>query len=235
MSAADPALLELKNTILRDPRIILEDRAVIQALIEANGAQGRNVVDLRGVLVDRLEDRLDRLEDTHRDVIAAAYENLAGTNQIHRAVLAILEPLTFNDFIAAYATELPSILSVETVRLCLEGKDTRAGEPLGPSGEFNQSVVGMPLNGVATYFGTNFAASGQKVMLREAPRTSTIVYGREDIGSEALIRLDFGPGTTAGLLAIGALDEKRFNPQQGIDLLAFLGEVFEKSMRRWLA
>jgi len=92
MSSADAALLEVKNTILRDPRIILEDRVVIQALIEANGAQGRNVVDLRGVLVDRLEDRLDRLEDTHRDVIAAAYENLAGTNQIHRAVLTILEP-----------------------------------------------------------------------------------------------------------------------------------------------
>jgi len=164
MSVADPALLEIKNTILRDPRIILEDRAVIQALIEANGAQGRNVVDLRGVLVD-----------------------------------------------------------------------TRAGAPLGPVGDLNQSVIGLPLNGAATYFGTNFAATGQRVMLREAPRTSTIIYGREDIGSEALIRLDFGPGTTPGLLAIGALDEKRFNPQQGIDLLAFLGEVFEKSMRRWLA
>lgn len=235
MSAADPALLEIKNTILRDPRIILEDRAVIQALIEANGAQGRNVVDLRGVLVDRLEDRLDRLEDTHRDVIAAAYENLAGTNQIHRAVLSILEPTTFNGFIEAYAAELPGILSIETVVLCLEGKDTRAGAPLGPVGELNQSVIGLPLNGAATYFGTNFAATGQRVMLREAPRTSTIIYGREDIGSEALIRLDFGPGTTPGLLAIGALDEKRFNPQQGIDLLAFLGEVFEKSMRRWLA
>ena len=54
MSASDPALLALKNTILRDPRIILEDRAVIQALIEANGAQGRNVVDLRGNVNSRL-------------------------------------------------------------------------------------------------------------------------------------------------------------------------------------
>jgi len=173
MSVADPALLEIKNTILRDPRIILEDRAVIQALIEANGAQGRN----------------------HRDVIAAAYENLAGTNQIHRAALSILEPTTFNGFIEAYATELPGILSIETVTLCLEGKDTRAGAPLGPVGDLNQSVIGLPLNGAATYFGTNFAATGQRVMLREAPRTSTIIYGREDIGSEALIRLDFGPLT----------------------------------------
>ncbi len=235
MSSADPALLAIKNTIMRDPRIILEDRAVIQALIEANGAQGRNVVDLRGVLVDRLEDRLDRLEDTHRDVIAAAYENLAGTNQIHRAALTILDPLEFNGFIEAFATRLPDILSVEIVKLCLEGKATRAGAPLGPNGALHEAVIGLPLNGAATYFGTNFAASGQKIMLRNAPRTSGIIYGREDIGSEALIRLDFGPGTTPGLLAIGSLDTDRFNAQQGIDLLAFFGEVFEKAMRRWLA
>jgi len=121
------------------------------------------------------------------------------------------------------------------LKLCLEGKSTRAGAPLGPNGALHESVIGLPLNGAATYFGTNFAASGQKIMLRSTPRTSGIIYGREDIGSEALIRLDFGPGTTPGLLAIGALDPERFNPQQGIDLLAFLGEVFEKSMRRWLA
>ena len=64
----------------------------MRALLAADrSALGRNVVDLRGVLVDRLEERLDRLEDTHREVLAAAYENVAGTNQVHRACLALLE------------------------------------------------------------------------------------------------------------------------------------------------
>ncbi len=53
---------------------------------------GHNVVDLRGIAMERLEERLDRLEDTHRSVIAAAYDNLAGTNSIHRAVLRLLRP-----------------------------------------------------------------------------------------------------------------------------------------------
>jgi len=34
---------------------------------------------------------------------------------------------------------------------------------------------------------------------------------------------------------LGAEDPQRFGPQQGTDLLAFLGGVFEREMRRWLS
>lgn len=67
---------DIRAEILADPDLVLEDREVMQALIEAEGKPGggRKVVDLRGALVTRLEARLDRLETTHRSVIAAAYE-----------------------------------------------------------------------------------------------------------------------------------------------------------------
>src|SRR6056297_1911071 len=60
---------------------------------------GKNIVDLRGIAMERLEARLDRLEDTHRNVIAAAYENLAGTNQFHRAVLRLMDAGRFEGFL----------------------------------------------------------------------------------------------------------------------------------------
>ena len=64
------------------------DRDVMRALITANDRQmGGNIVDMRGIAMERLENRLDRLEDTHRSVIAAAYENLSGTNQVHRQLI----------------------------------------------------------------------------------------------------------------------------------------------------
>ncbi len=86
----------LRNIILARPERLLEDRDVMNALVAANErAMGANVVDLRGIAMQRLETRLDRLEDTHRSVIAAAYENLAGTNQVHRAILQLLEPQSF--------------------------------------------------------------------------------------------------------------------------------------------
>ena len=49
-----------------------------------------------------------------------------------------------------------------------------------------------------------------------------------------MIRIDLGDGH-AGLLAFGANDPLRFHPDQGTDLLAFLGGVLERSLRRWLA
>ena len=71
----------LRERIIAQPDVILEDQDLMRALIAANErAMGGNIVDLRGIAMERLEARLDRLEDTHRSVIAAAYENLAGTN-----------------------------------------------------------------------------------------------------------------------------------------------------------
>ena len=77
------------------------------------------------MLVDRLEERLDRLEDTHREVLAAAYENVAGTNQVHRACLALLEPADFADFLRVLTREVAPILGVEVIRLGLEGEAAR--------------------------------------------------------------------------------------------------------------
>ena len=64
---------DLRATIIARPTVILDDKDVMHALIAANEkAMGSNIVDLRGIAMERLERRLDRLEDTHRSVIAAA-------------------------------------------------------------------------------------------------------------------------------------------------------------------
>ncbi|MEO1796907.1 MAG: DUF484 domain-containing protein, partial [Pseudomonadota bacterium] len=76
--------MALRDEILARPDVLLEDKAVMRALVAAHDkTMGGNIVDLRGIAMERLEHRLDRLEETHRTVIAAAYENLAGTNQVH--------------------------------------------------------------------------------------------------------------------------------------------------------
>ena len=57
----------LREAIISAPDVILDDSDVMQALIAANEkAMGGNIVDLRGIAMERLETRLDRLEDTHR-------------------------------------------------------------------------------------------------------------------------------------------------------------------------
>ena len=111
----------LREAIILQPNVILDDKDLMQALIAANEqAMGGNIVDLRGVAMDRLESRLDRLENTHRSVIAAAYENLAGTNQVHRAILRMLDPMEFEAFLRDLNGAVSEILRVDATKLVLE-------------------------------------------------------------------------------------------------------------------
>ena len=115
---------DLRAKIIANPDVLLEDPDVMRALVGANDeAQGGNVVDLRAVAMERLEARLDRLEETHRTVIAAAYANLAGTNQVHRAILRMMEPATFPQFLHDLHGEVADILRVDAMRLVVESDD----------------------------------------------------------------------------------------------------------------
>lgn len=232
-------LEELRDKIISEPDVILDDRDIMHALISANEkALGGNIVDLRGIAMERLESRLDRLEDTHRSVIAAAYENLAGTNQVHRAILAMLDPTDFEGFLRGLAGEVASILRVDAVKLVLESVVAGQGE-----GEVAVQKLGDVLTVVEPGYIDHYISHGREgapirpVTLRQTRPEGDALYGDEAdwINSEALLKLNFGEGRLPGLLALGAEDPHQFRPSQGTDLLGFFGGVFERQMRRWLS
>lgn len=226
---------ELREKILSDPEMVLDDRDVMKALIAANEKQlGNNIVDLRGIAMERLESRLDRLEDTHRSVIAAAYENLAGTNQIHRAVLTLLDSYEFEDFLKILGTEIAETLRVDRIKLVLE--------TLQDDGKESVAQMGRVLAVVPPGFIDEYLTSGRKiparqVTLRQVAEANEEIYGDAAgwIHSEALLKLDFGAGRLPGMLVMGAEDPHQFKPNHGTDLLTFFAGVFERVMRRWLA
>ncbi len=222
---------EIRMRILQEPDVILEDPDVMRALITANDrAVGGNVVDLRGVAMDRLEARLQRLEETHRSVIAAAYENLAGMTQVHRAILALLEPLTFEGFLSCLENEVPQILRVGRVKLVLESHE--AEDPA-------LEQVGGVLTVVRPGFVSDYMSQGRglaRVVLRRADGNAKLIFGDDAswVQSEACLYLEFGEGRLPGMLAFAADNPAQFNAGQGTDLLDFMGGVFERAMCRWL-
>ena len=223
----------LREALLTRPDVILDDKELMSALVAANErTMGSNIVDLRGIAMERLERRLDRLEDTHRSVIAAAYENLAGTNQVHRAILRLLDPLSFSGFLNDLAGEVSEILRVDSVRLVLESQQEAdvAVQKLA-------HVLSVEKPGFADRYIAEGRSAQRQVTLRQLQSGDPAIYGDKAtwIRSEACLKLDFGPGRLPGLLILGAEDPHQFSPQQGTDLLSFFAGVFERAMRRWLA
>lgn len=228
----------IRQTILADPALVLDDKDLVRALLGAEQTyEGRNIVDLRGVLIDRLEGQLGQLEHTHRDVVAAAYENLAGTNQIHRAVLAVVSASDFGEFVSAIADEIPRIMTLDAVRLCFEGDDVIAGQPMGPDGAHRDVIVGLPRDGAAAYCSGVSGEGAKPIILRPVTRAGALIFRDQDkpIQSEAILKLDLGEGKLPGLLVLGSCDPKRFRRDQGTDLLAFFAAVFSVVMQKWLS
>ena len=226
---------ELRETILTRPDVILEDQDLMRALIAANErAMGGNIVDLRGIAMDRLEARLDRLEDTHRSVIAAAYENLAGTNQVHRAILRMLDPVEFESFLKDLGGDVAEILRVDVVKLVLESVQNDEDPAIKRLG----SVLSVAAPGfIDQYLIGDRDVPARQVTLRQIERGDRDIFGDKAdwARAEACLRRDLGPGRLPGLLVMGAEDPHQFTPQQGTDLLTFFTGVFERQMRRWLS
>ncbi len=225
----------LREAIISAPDVILDDSDVMQALIAANEkAMGGNIVDLRGIAMERLETRLDRLEDTHRSVIAAAYENLAGTNQIHRAILQMLDPVEFETFLRNLGGEVADILRVDAVKLVLESTQNDNDPAVQRLGDV--LTVAEP-GFIDDYLSQGRGGLVRQVTLRAIQDGADALYGTKAgwIRSEACLKLDFGAGRLPGLLVMGAEDPHMFGPQQGTDLLTFFTGVLERTMRRWLS
>ncbi|MBE9476038.1 MAG: DUF484 family protein, partial [Proteobacteria bacterium] len=197
-----------------------------------------NVIDLRSIAMDRMEDRLNKLEDTHRTVVAAAYDNVSSMNQIHRVILAILEPKDFNGFLHYVEHDLAPTLGIEAACLCLETQAVTAGQGPSLSKEFGTGVTFMAIGEVNDYITRGRNMNSRPVTMRSVkPGKDASLFNDtpEPILSEALLKLDLGNGNLPGMLVLGSKNADQFAPGQGSDLLLFLGGIFSRIMCRWLA
>lgn len=230
LSADDRDLI--RSLIIADPALVLEDDQVMQRLVGETQGE-RKVVDLRDRLVERLERRLEKLVMTHRSVIAAAYENVAGTNQMHRAVLALIEPPDLIPFLQRLTGDVPAMLGIEEARLCLEADVTETGPAAGFGPGLEGRVIALPEGTVQAYL-TLSGDLDKAVVLRSAGEEAELIFGEANpVQSEACMRLDIAGAT--GMFVFGSSDPRKFDASYGTDLLNFFAGVVERLLLRHLS
>lgn len=220
-----------RDAIIANPEFVFEDAEIMRALLEPSRPTSRKIVDLRSALVERLERRLTRLVEAHRDVIDAAWDNLSGMEQAHQAVLAMIEAESLDEVGFVVATRIPELFEADSARLCFEGATDRDSDCVTDSPE----IAHLPPGFVSARVSARPRVEGSVAFAPVEPGDRAIFGPDVDkLGSVALVALDFGPGWPSGLLALGAVDSTRFGANQNAELLRFVGQAAERLLRRHL-
>jgi len=228
---------DIRTRILQDPEALLNDREVMRALVSASDAdQAANIIDLKTVVLRRLEGRLDEMEGQNNTIISAAYDNISTTSNVHRAILNALEPMTFTDFLSFLRTTWAHSLNIDVARVCLEAPSVSLEDMPALQAEFGPGVVFLQKDEIDYYITLGKDQEPRPITLRQIRKGVTKIHGTfaPEVRSEALMKLDLGVGNRPGLLLLASKNSEQFAPNMGTDLLMFYGSVFEKIMQRWL-
>ena len=227
-----------RDRVLADPELILEDRDLMRALTAANDRQmGVNLIDMRGIAMERLENRLDNLENTHRSVIAVAHDNLVGTNQVHRAALSVLAQPDLASFLNVIDTEIARTLQVDHIQVVIERATSNrsAAIDLHP----NTPMKGAAPRTMNAYLAKDRRTAPQMPILRQAlgnkNKSQARIFGKlwDNIRSESILSLNLAPPRHPRAL-LGSTNPRQFRPGDGTELLVFFANVCALSLQRWL-
>ncbi len=227
---------KLREEILAKANEILNDETLLRALIGASDKNlGSKIVDLRSVAMQKMDGELKKLKRSNQQVIATAYENLVGMKQVHQVVLKSLEQNNFDEFITNLDTEACNILRVDCIKIGLETHSS-----LQNTDKYELKLSKLldlyPINFVDTYISQGKNNSPDDVVLRPTPKGSEQLYGKlsKTLKSEGCIKLTIGNKKIVGILALASKERKKFTTEQGVDLLKFMGSVFERRISHWL-
>ncbi len=224
--ARKPAIDETQvATYLRRHPDFLERHPELFGLLTAPsrglGEGTTNVVDMQRAMLDRLRREIAHLHAQRGELLATTRTNLQTQTRIHAAVLALLSAPSFDYLIETVSTDLAVLLDVDIVAIGAEA-DTM--------GESEIPIVRLVPDGLVD----ELLGEENDVLLRDNIRGDERLYGggAELVHSEALLRLEIGPG--ASLLAFGSRERDAFRSGQGTELIAFLARILEHSLRAWL-
>ena len=198
---------------------------LLEVLAAPARAHGDGVLDLQSFMVERLRNEVAGMREARDALVRSGRSNLAAQSRVHEAVLALLATKSFEHLIETVTTDLPVLLNLDAVGLCVE----QSGRNLPP----------VRLGGLCQLEPDSVEAmvgSGRKVLLRGDIDGDPAIFGAAAglVASEALIRLRPSPATPTAMLALGARKPEQFHPGQGTELLVFLGDVLERCVRTWL-
>lgn len=205
------------------PNFLNDHPEVMDVLTPPKRSAGDGVIDMQHFMLERLRGEVGRLRSYHSELISTSRTNQSVQTRVHAAVVAIIAANSFERLIQLVTRELAGLLDVDVVTLCIETSGgpspTTPGVQLLVPGSIDQ-LLGV----------------GQTARLRANVAGDPAIFGAfaPQVHSEALVRIKPSAGAPDGVIAFGSHDPNGFTEEHSTELLFFLAQVLEHTIRAWL-
>ena len=176
------------------------------------------VVDLRHRILEGLRRSLERQKAREREILLAAEDRARTVARTQDAVLLILKQTSLNALAQRIASQFPVLFSTTAAALIVEG---------GLEGGHGD-LIALQADAMDTLI-----RPGEAFRLGGATETDRGMLGDRFSLTESLAVIRLGTRRGRFLLALGSSTADGFAPDQGTDLLDFLGSVLEVAIDRW--
>jgi uncharacterized protein YigA (DUF484 family) len=209
----------LPSILADNPELVAE--TLLAALPEK--ASDGNVADFQAHALRHLRKELHELKSGAQELLQNARTNLSIQTRTHEAALAALAAPSFDALVRVLSDELPLLLDVDMVMLCIEqGLPKRAAiyvQELTP-GAVDRLIGSQAFSRLRPNIDAEPALYGSAVGI---------------VASDALVRIPLSAPLPPALLALGSRRAGTFHPGQGTDLLVFLAAVIGRCLDRWIS
>jgi uncharacterized protein YigA (DUF484 family) len=192
----------------------------------AKEAAGENVVNFQHLIVQKLRNEKQRVEDRQRLLIDSARSNMTVQARVHASIIRLVEARNLEELVDIINNELALMLEVDVISLLIEA-------------ETGGDMRHVPSHGIRTVdprFIDNHIGADRDSMLEANVAGDPRLFGPAArlVKSQALMRLNIAQNVPDGLLAFGSRDPLLFADGQGTELVGFLTDVVERLVRRMM-
>jgi hypothetical protein len=206
----------------RHPRVLLNNPDLLAAISPERTFETESVVvDMQRFVVERLRRQVDDLRHSSDRLLSTTRSNMSLIERTLESGLALLYARDFAELAQILHDELPLHLGVDAVTIAFETDTVPA--------DGGNVIRALPEGAIAQIMGDKPSA------IRCEVQGEAALYGASAglVRSDALIRLDVGEGLPIGVFAVGCRAPGYFSPDQGTELIAFLGHVTRYAVGRW--
>jgi uncharacterized protein YigA (DUF484 family) len=220
-----PSVAAVSAFLNANPDFFVKHPDLLAAMTAPGAPRDGNVLDLQHFKLQRAQAESHELQASQQYLIDTARANQTINTQVHMAALAIMNADSFEAMIQTVTIDWAVFLDIDAVTLCIENSEIE----VPPT--YAANVRRVPTGLVDQQMGENL-----DIRIDENIIGDEQIFGAAApmVRSQALVRLKISAATPVGLLGLGSRKEDGFQVSQGTETLAFLVQVLEAMVRRWL-